>query len=183
MGKLVTQEEFIEKIKLINTKDDFSQFEYINNKIKSKSICPYHEEYFASPNSLLSGKGCPECKESKGEKFISKWLSNNNYEYTPQKRFPNCKDKITLPFDFHINKSNMLIEYDGGQHFNPIKFWGGEEALQNIIRRYNIKNEWAKENNYIIVRLNYLLSNQDRLGMLETINSLIKDQEGFRGGE
>ena len=161
--------EFINKVKYIHPNYDWSLVDYKTAHIKIKVICPKHGIFDTKPNWLLCGRGCPRCKESKGEKFVAKWLQDNNYEYTPQKKFKTCKNLNSLPFDFHINKTNILIEYDGIQHYTPIDCFGGEESFNNIVKHDNIKNDWAKENNYKIIRLNYLMSNQERLDMMETI--------------
>jgi len=164
-----TTNEFIEKISLVNKKYNFSKFIYVDNRTRGIVICPIHGEFLVSPNNLCHGSGCPICKESKGEKFIAKWLLDNDFEFTPQKKFPTCKNKRELPFDFHINNTNILIEYDGEQHFKAKSHWGGEENFKNIIYRDNIKNNWAKENNYTIIRLNYTMSSSEKIKILKSL--------------
>lgn len=44
-----------------NNKYDYSKCEYITNNIKVKIICPLHGTFEQTPNSHLSGNGCPEC--------------------------------------------------------------------------------------------------------------------------
>lgn len=158
--------EFIEKAKVIHPQYNWDLVDYKLTKIKIKVICPIHGIFENTPNNILRGQGCSKCKESKGEKFVTNWLQQNGYISTPEKRFKTCKDKRELPFDFYINNTNILIEYDGEQHFIPKPFWGGEEALQNTIRRDNIKNEWAKNNGFIIIRLNYLMNDSDKINIL-----------------
>jgi hypothetical protein len=164
-----TTKEFIEKIEIIHKKYDFSKFIYNRSDKKGIVICPIHGEFLASPNNLFRGNGCPRCRESKGEKFIAKWLQEHNIEYTPQKRFPSCKNKRELPFDFHIKNTNILIEYDGEQHFKPTSIWGGEKEFKNITLRDTIKNTWAKENKYLIIRLNYKMKEKEKYDLLENI--------------
>ena len=72
-----------------------------------------------------------------------------------EKRFENCKDKYTLPFDFYLPELNMCIEYDGEHHYKPIKYWGGEEELKKIEKRDNIKNIYCSENNIDLMRIKY----------------------------
>lgn len=57
--------------------------------------------------------------------------------------------------DIFITYLNLAIEYDGIQHFKPIKAWGGEEGLKKNIERDKIKEEKCKENNIILIRFNY----------------------------
>ena len=60
-----------------------------------------------------------------------------------------------LRFDFFIEKHNLLIEYDGQQHFKPIKQFGGEEYLKQLIIHDNIKNEYAMKNKINLLRISY----------------------------
>ena len=55
-------EEFIEKAKKKHgNKYDYSAVEYVNNAKRICIICPEHGEFWQTPNSHLSGRGCPEC--------------------------------------------------------------------------------------------------------------------------
>jgi len=170
-SRVLTTQEFIEKAKIIHPNYDLSLVEYTGCHGKIKIICPTHGFFEIIPTNLLHGQGCPNCKMSKGEEFVKKWLQDNNMKYTQQKRFTTCKDKQQLPFDFYINETKILIEYDGIQHFKSVKWFGGEKELKNVIRRDNIKNEWAKNNGYIVIRINYKMNNEERIRILESLNS------------
>ena len=54
--------------------------------------------------------------ESLGETKVRVYLTENNIKYIPQYRFPNCKNKLQLPFDFYIPEMNICIEYNGIQY-------------------------------------------------------------------
>ena len=49
----------------------------------------------------------------------------------------------------------MCIEYDGEQHFMPIKWFGGDEGLENIKIRDGIKNKFCQDNNIKLLRISY----------------------------
>ena len=102
-------------------KYNYSETKYINAKTKLKIICNKHGEFEQLHNHHILGQGCPICKESKGEKAIRIFLKTIGVEFIKQKRFKNCKDIRTLPFDFYLPDYNICIEYDGEQHFKPIK--------------------------------------------------------------
>ena len=70
---------------------DYSIIKYIDAKTPIEIICPKHGEFEQSPNSHLSGHGCPKCNESKGERKIRNILENNNIFFDIQKKFKNCK--------------------------------------------------------------------------------------------
>ena len=62
--------------------------------------------------------------------------------------------KQKLRFDFAIfnddNQLSHLIEYDGVQHFKE-SYWGGLEEIQ---LRDNLKNQYCKEHNIKLIRIN-----------------------------
>jgi len=72
MTKSSNKEEFIEKVKLVNTIDDFSKFTYKNNRTKGIVICPIHGCYEARPDNLLSRKRCGKCGVIKRSKSYTK---------------------------------------------------------------------------------------------------------------
>lgn len=114
-------------------------------------------------NNHVQSCGC--INHSVREKYIEKILINNNYIYSTQYTFPDCKDKYVLRFDFAIfNKNNellCLIEYDGEQHYKPVEFFGGEEGFKNAQNRDKIKNDYCENNNINLIRLPYFLSNDE----------------------
>ena len=62
MSKKITQEEFIEKARLIHgNKYDYSKIVYINARTKVCIICPIHGEFWQTPHSHLNNHGCPAC--------------------------------------------------------------------------------------------------------------------------
>lgn len=123
-------------------------------------------------NHLSEGKiqSCG-CLTSSGEEHIAIFLSNCNIEFEKQKTFNGCKNKKLLPFDFYIPSINMVIEYQGIQHFEPVEFFGGEIALQDLKKRDKIKREYCRLHgiNYATISYNEdidaalinILSNED----------------------
>lgn len=142
--------------------------EFINTKTKIEmkhNLCGNIFEM--SPNHFLNGTRCPICNKSKGELLIDKYLEKNNYYFSRQYRFSDCKNKRMLPFDFAIFedkeqiKLKCLIEYDGEQHFKPVRFGNVpiQKAEQNLIKvkeNDNIKNKYCKKNNIKLIRISYL---------------------------
>jgi len=76
------------------------------------------------------GNGCPNCRVSKGEAAIAKLLNSKGISFEQEKTFVDCKNQNALLFDFYLYNYNICIEYDGQQHFMPIKDWGGEEKFK-----------------------------------------------------
>jgi len=153
----VYTEDFIKNAKKIhNDKYDYSLVDYTTARTKIKIICKKHDIFHQIPNNHLSGKGCPRCKESKGELIIHNILKKYDIEYTSQKTFKGCKYNRLLRFDFFINKYNLCIEYDGEQHF---KIWNlfekDDEKLKLRILKDSIKNKYCIDNNINLLRIKY----------------------------
>lgn len=151
-----TTESLIEK--LIETrgyKYNYSKVQY-NNSLKDKIIiiCKEHGEFMQCANNHLNGHDCPSCTiKSRGEEEIKEYLLKNNIIFEKEKSFDDCKYKYKLRFDFFIPSKNLLIEYDGIQHFTPIDFFGGELTYNEELIKTKIKNEYCKNNNINLLRI------------------------------
>ena len=153
--KRKTTEEYIEEVGLVD-KNIMVVDRYINARTKIMHKCAIDgHTWMADPHHILSGRGCPKCNASKGEKFIARYLNDNNIEFEIQYTFEDCKNIFCLPFDFYLPQYNTCIEYDGEQHFMPIDFFGGENAFE--IRKKNdvIKSEYCSMNNIQLLRIRY----------------------------
>jgi len=159
----ISSEEFVRKsMEKHGDVYNYSDVKYINAHKKVIIICTYHGEFLQNPHNHLLGKGCPQCRVSKGERKIIQFLSNNKIEYMFQKTFPDCRNPKTnykLKFDFYIPNKNLLIEYDGQQHFIPGYIGGNyftdNNDLQELQFRDNIKTSYASKNNINFLRINY----------------------------
>jgi G:T-mismatch repair DNA endonuclease (very short patch repair protein) len=88
---------------------------------------------------------------SKLEKTFANILELLDIEYT---QFFYAKD-IKAFYDFYLPKNNILIEVDGDfWHCNPnTKYSTPKYQTQNKnIKRDQVKNQWAQDNNYKILR-------------------------------
>ena len=111
--------------------------------------------------NLLSGYGCPNCKSSSSERKVGEILTKFGINYVSQKRFDDCKDKNTLPFDYYLPDNNIAIEYDGEQHYMPVN-WNGQmtdqelmNALQLTQKHDEIKTDYCTRNNIGLIRIPY----------------------------
>lgn len=130
--------------------------EYKNNhtpiKIKH-STC--NRVFNSRPGNFMTNKSCPLCSKdgkSRGEEKIFNILQSMDIKFIREKRFIDCKNLRPLPFDFYIPSKNMIIEYDGEQHFKP-KF--NEKSFEDTKKNDKIKNEYCKSKNIKLIRIPY----------------------------
>lgn len=151
-----TTEEFIIEAKLIhNEKYNYDNTIYITSKLKVIISCDKHGIFKQNPRLHLEGKGCPICKESKGEREIRNYLNNIGVKFEVQKRYSDCKNIHTLPFDVYVPSINTCIEYNGRQHYRPIKVFGGDKGFELTQKRDKIKMEYCRDNNIPLCIIRY----------------------------
>lgn len=95
------------------------------------------------------------CVHSKGEDKIISFLNKNNILYEKEKTFSNCIFPETngiLRFDFYLPDYDILIEYNGEQHYHTNNSgWNTETALKETQKRDNYKKQWCKDNNKTLI--------------------------------
>jgi hypothetical protein len=160
----LTYSEFVERAGIIhgNKYTYPSNHNYINVRDKIEIICPIHGNYIQEINSHLSGRGCNKCKSPKGERLIISYANQNNIEYFYQYKFKNSNIP-TLKFDFYLPNYRLLIEYNGGQHYKSIEWFGGTESYIKQISRDKKKKDFAKRNHYHFLEIPYFSKNPTKL--------------------
>jgi len=94
---------------------------------------------------------------SKGEDIIKGYLNKLNIKYRQEESLgcKNPKTNCQLYFDFYLFDYNLCIEYDGEQHYEPLRFKNGIELLKKVQYRDKIKNQFCKANNIKLLRIPY----------------------------
>lgn len=129
-------------------------FTTVANKIEI--ICQYHGIFTQNVNKHLSGQGCKFCNtKSVGEEYIKSYLDINEIEYIRQHGFDTCRHINKLNFDFYLPEYNMCVEFDGIQHFRPVKDFGGKKGFEDGKLRDVCKNKWCEENKVKLLRIKY----------------------------
>lgn len=107
-------------------------------------------------------------KGSQGEDFVRKILSEFEggliEEIEEQKTFPDMRDKGLLRFDFYITLSvvNFLgyklivLEFNGLQHRDSVKFFGGWDSLLDGWAKTNIKKEKCARDHILFIEIEKL---------------------------
>lgn len=131
----------------------------VNRKSLFKcSICG-NTWYAISKNVIRGLSGCPICCESKLETEMRNILDKYGIKHERQKSFSGCRDKNILSFDFYLPDYNVCIEMDGKQHFEAVKYFGGEEKFKDTKNKDNIKTNYCIINNINIIRIPYFCQN------------------------
>ena len=137
------------------SKYNYSNISYINFNSKIEILCSDHGIFWQTPKRHLQGSGCPRCICSKGENKILNILNENNIKFTTQHTFADCFYKRPLKFDFYLPTRNIVIEYDGEQHFQPLSIFGGEKSFELQKIKDEIKNKFCEKKNIKMYRIKY----------------------------
>lgn len=157
------KKQYVEDLKRTNP-DIIIIGEYINAHTLTKHKCLIDGyEWDVKPNNILSGKGCPVCSESFGERKVRQWLDNHKIVYEVQKTFDDCCNIKMLPFDFYLPDYHIAIEYQGEQHYRPIDYFGGEKNFKMQQNRDNIKKNYCKNNNIKLLEISYFENVEEKL--------------------
>lgn len=69
-------------------------------------------------------------------------------------------NKGRAKFDFYLPHQNLIIEYDGEQHFKPVQY--GSMTKKQAIKEFKnrkkfdkIKNKWTKKKKINFLRIKY----------------------------
>ena len=165
----ITNEVYINKANMVhNNLYDYSKINYINNSTKIIIGCKKygHGDFKQTPQNHLSGRGCPRCQNSSGEMTINKILTDNNINFETQKKFDDCIKEKKLSFDFYLPDYQMCIEYDGKQHYEPVKWFGGKKTMDGIIERDKIKTNFCLKNDIKLIRIKHDENIEEKLKCL-----------------
>ena len=126
--------------------------EYKNNKQKLLVKCPKGHTYPTTWNRFQQGLKCPICNIPKGEETISNLLKELNIEFVHDQYI---WQGVLLRPDFFLPDFNLVIEFDGIQHFKPVEHFGGEEGFKKRQIKDKEKNDYCREHNIDILRIPY----------------------------
>lgn len=162
ISRTKTAEDFIKSARSMHgPKYSYELVEYQKSWTLIKIVCATHGIFEQTPNTHLSGSGCPTCKSSKGESKIRNFLIQHNIAFEEQKKFDECINPKTgrkLVYDFYLPDRNLLIEYDGIQHFRPsfgrdkVK---SHEAVKYCQYKDSIKTDYASSVGVTLLRIPY----------------------------
>lgn len=115
-------------------------------------------EIFVDIPARVTGGHVTSCgcaKRSSGERLVRDILESLDVNYIPEKRFDDCKDKKCLPFDFYLPDYNVVIEYQGRQHYKPVSLFGGEESFNQLTLHDKMKQDYCREHDINLIHIDY----------------------------
>lgn len=128
------------------------------NRRMYRCKCDCGKEIITSSICLTSGstKSCG-CLVSYYNMYIKQLLDKWGIEYKNEYRIH--IDGNLYRFDFYLPKYNLMIEYDGSQHYVPSRWNKDEEKDLEDFRKTQesdkIKNQYCKDNNIDLLRIPY----------------------------
>lgn len=146
---------------------DFSEFIYRGFEKKSKITCKEcGKVFYKSCNELLycDWKRCYHNlgRKSFGEAILCEFLDSLGIDYETQKTFDDLRsvNGRLLRYDFYLPDYNLLIEYNGDQHYRPVKFsslCSENELMKSFTeakQRDKIKERYAFKNDFLFLVIN-----------------------------
>lgn len=126
---------------------------------KCKCDCGNIKSY--SSSHLQEGKiySCG-CLKSSGEFKVEQILKQEKINYQKEYSFSDLQgEHKPLRFDFAIFSKDKeiccLIECQGEEHTNSVKFWGGEEKFQKRIKYDSLKKQYCQDRNIPLILIPY----------------------------
>lgn len=150
-----TIENFIKESNIIhNNFYIYDKSIYKSAFVKLTITCPFHGDFQQTPDNHKRGKGCPHCVYI-NEEIVREILNNLHIKYEYQfKPFKNKKYKC----DFYLPDYNLIIEYNGAQHYMPVVFntISQTKANENFIKqqqRDDLIRNYCKINNINLLEI------------------------------
>lgn len=147
--------KFVEEARLVHGDlYDYSLCHYYNTHTKVTIICREHGAVEVVAGEHLHGCGCPLCKEPMGEKRVRLYLENHKILFV--KQYPITYEGNNYRSDFFIPSKNLIIEYNGKQHYQPVDVFGGAKGFHKQQKRDKNVRMYCKINNIKLLEISYL---------------------------
>ena len=134
--------------------------EYLGNQYW-RCFCDCGEETVKRTDQLSRDSvSCSKCTcHSNGEKRIQNILLDLNIAFEQEKTFESCRFPDTqclARFDFYLPEKNLLIEYNGVQHYKTnTSGWNTEEHLAYTQEHDKFKSNWCETHGYKLLIIPY----------------------------
>ena len=155
-SKIKSQEEWEKQVKDLTGNDYIFLEPYVRDDVKIRyrhNTCGF--EHTMTPNNFINGTRCVSCSESSGEANIRRFLTESGIEFESQKRFKELRAIKPLSYDFYLPSLNVLIEFQGEQHYRPIEFFGGESRYKLQKQYDTLKKNYADSKGMSLIEVSY----------------------------
>lgn len=154
-----TNKQYLSELKVLNLDRiyDFSKVNYVNAKTPVIVICKKcGKEFSKNPRVFFrkTAKACPYCNYYIGERLVEDYLIEHKIKFIAQYSFKNTEIS-RLRFDFYLPDLNIVIEYQGEQHYRAVSYWGGEKRFAQQQKNDQRKRDFCKENNIQEIEISY----------------------------
>ena len=179
-----TREEFVKLSNKVHYgKYNYDKSIFIDMSTKIEIVCPDHGVFWQTPDSHSRGKGCRRCLY-KNEYILGEKIKQHFYDWKieEQKVFNSeLYYKSSRRFDFFLSKDKMrvAVEYDGKQHYEPVRFGGisMKRAIKKFKRQQKIDcldKQFCKENGIMLYRVKY---NDDKEQSILKLKNILESKQ------
>lgn len=118
--------------------------------------CDCGNSFITSAHRLKQGNttSCG-CLVSKGENKIKEVLTTLGINFIQQYSFEDLADVGLLKFDFYLPQQNVLIEFQGEQHYKIVPHWGGKEGFEDRLKKDSMKRSYCLEKGIKLIEIPY----------------------------
>ena len=111
---------------------------------------------------------CTRKTKSVGEDLLAKYFISNSIKFIHPKLFDGLLDKQKLHYDFYLPDLNVLVEYQGMQHYyknHQITSSGrnSSDVWDLQIKHDNMKRQYANSNGYILIEVPYIFDTYEKV--------------------
>jgi len=149
------------------------EFKGVNHKtlLKCKKC---GNEWKTDLNHVFSGDtGCPKCYK-KGEHKLGELIkqlfnlipTHNKRLYFDDGRF------FIFDYKFQHNGKEYIVEYNGNQHYSPVKIWGDQKQFEKQQERDNKVRKYCKDKGIILIEIPHWLTEEEQI---KSIKGYIQD--------
>jgi hypothetical protein len=156
------------------------EYESSLKKLKFQCIICNHTWDSLFNNILKAGHRCTNCSVSLRQEKLTKHLIEKYIKYDVleyQKKIYIDNKRRYPDFYLEIGNNKIIIEYNGRQHYMPVKFGGIslDEALKNFEQqkiRDNLLKDYCKINGIHFFEIPYTLNNVQMEDFIKNINKI-----------
>lgn len=127
-----------------------------------------------TPHQFNRGRRCPNCNKSKGEALVKQVLDMLPLAYKEQANLHELVGlERRLSYDFYVPEYQLLIEYQGVQHYRPVELFGGDATFERQLANDAYKRDFANNFGYHLLEIPY--SEDTLLKVSKCINEYINN--------